>query len=189
MQLETKGYTLQDAYHKIGGMGNIIRIIDYYEGSGEGISHYAKILKEKGYLYNSHNAPHDIEVQEFGSGNTRRATAEKMGISFNVVEKLGVEDGIEAVRNVLPKCYVDEVNCGRLIKALSEYRKEYDFKLGTFKNHPLHNWASNPCDAMRMMAVGINNMGGRPVGMDEETFQELRRQNEGSFDPHNLFPE
>jgi hypothetical protein len=30
MQLETKGYTLQDAYHKIGGMGNIIRIIDYY---------------------------------------------------------------------------------------------------------------------------------------------------------------
>lgn len=165
-----------------------IRVIDYYESSGEGMAHYAKVLKEKGYLYNSHNAPHDIEVQEFGSGNTRRSTAEKMGISFNVVEKLGVEDGIEAVRNTLPKCYFDEENCNRLIKALSEYRKEFDEKLGTFKQRPLHNWASNPCDAMRMMAVGITNMGGVPLGMDKEMYDEIKRQNEGSFDPHNPFP-
>jgi hypothetical protein len=166
-----------------------IRVIDYYESSGEGMAHYAKVLKEKGYLYGSHNAPHDIEVQEFGSGNTRRATAEKMGISFNVIEKLGVEDGIEAVRNILPKCYFDETNCTRLVKALSEYRKEFDEKLGTFKNRPLHNWASNPADSFRMLGIGMGNISGAPIGMDKEEFENLKRQNEGTWDPHNLFPE
>lgn len=165
-----------------------IRVIDYYESSGEGISHYARVLKEKGYLYGSHNAPHDIEVQEFGSGNTRRATAEKMGISFNVIEKLGVEDGIEAVRNILPKCYFDESNCSRLIKALGEYRKEWDDKLGTFKQRPLHNWASNPADSFRMLAIGLGNISGAPIGIDKEQWDEMRKQNEGSFDPHEMFP-
>ena len=165
-----------------------IRIIDYYESSGEGIAHYAKVLRDKGYLYNSHNAPHDIEVQEFGSGNTRRATAEKMGISFNVMEKLPVEDGIEAVRNILPRCYFDAENCDRLVKALGEYRKEWDDKLGVFKNRPLHNWASHPADAMRMLATGIENVIGMPIGMDKEQFEYMRKKNEAPLDRFNVFP-
>jgi len=165
-----------------------IRVIDYYENSGEGMAHYARVLKDKGYLYNSHNAPHDIEVQEFGSGNTRRATAEKMGISFNVVEKLSVEDGIEAVRNILSRCYFDEENCDRLIKALGEYRKEWDDKLGVFKNRPLHNWASHPSDAMRMMATGIGNATGMPIGMDRDDYLAMKKKSEGVMDPFELFP-
>lgn len=165
-----------------------IRVIDYYENSGEGVAHYAKVLKDKGYLYNSHNAPHDIEVRELTTGSTRRETAEKMGISFNVIEKLSIEDGIEAVRNILPKCYFDEENCDRLIKALGEYRKEWDDKLGTFKDKALHNWASHPSDAFRLMAVGIKNVMGMPIGMDKDEWDAIKRKQEEPVDPYELFP-
>ena len=35
-----------------------VRLIDYYENSGEGLPHYAGVLKEKGYVYGEHWAPH-----------------------------------------------------------------------------------------------------------------------------------
>ena len=34
-----------------------IRIIDYYEASGEGLPHYAQVLKERAYTYGDHWAP------------------------------------------------------------------------------------------------------------------------------------
>lgn len=169
-------------------IGYETRIIDYYENSGEGLAHYVKILHDRGYLYRSHNAPHDIEVRELTTGKSRLETAQSLGINFNVVEKLPIEDGIEAVRNLLPKCYFDEENCDRLIKALTEYRKEWDSKLGTFKNHPLHNWASNAADAIRMLAVGIKDILGKPAGMDKDEWELLKRKQEEPVSPFKLFP-
>jgi len=165
-----------------------IRIIDYYENSGEGVAHYIQVLTDRGYLYKTHNAPHDIEVRELTTGVTRKETAEKMGITFNVIDKLSIEDGIEAVRNLLPRCFFDEGNTTELLKALGEYRKEWDDKLGTFKNKPLHNWASHGSDAFRLLGVGYKDTTGMPVGEDSEMWDEMKKQAEEPVDPHNLFP-
>ena len=35
-----------------------VHVIDYYENSGEGIPHYAKVIQEKPYVYGEHWAPH-----------------------------------------------------------------------------------------------------------------------------------
>ena len=56
-----------------------VRLIDYYENSGEGLPFYAGVLKDKGYVYGEHWAPHDIRVRELGTGKRaasrrRRAT-------------------------------------------------------------------------------------------------------------------
>lgn len=51
--------------------GNEIRIIDYYENSGEGLPHYIKVLREKDYVYGDHLAPHDIQVRDFSTGKSR----------------------------------------------------------------------------------------------------------------------
>ena len=40
-----------------------IRLIDYYEASGEGLDHYAKVINNKPYDYSTHIAPHDIKVK------------------------------------------------------------------------------------------------------------------------------
>lgn len=140
-------------------IGNEVRIIDFYENSGEGLSHYAKWLQEKPYVYGKHYAPHDIEVRELGTGKTRKETARTLGIRFEVVPQHEVTDGIEAVRNLLPRCWFDEKKCERGLEALKSYRKEYDEKKKVFNNRPEHDWSSHAADGFRYLAVGFKKRG------------------------------
>lgn len=135
--------------------GAEIRIIDYYEMQGEGLAHYAKVLREKEYVYGEHLAPHDIQVRDFSTGKSRLEAARELGIRFRVVPNLRVDDGIEAVRNTLPKVYFDETKAAHLIEALRQYRKDYDEKRQVFRDRPLHDWTSHPADAMRYLALGV----------------------------------
>ncbi len=61
-------------------IGRELRFIDYYEAAGEGLAHYATVLKGKPYVYGDHYMPHDADVRELGTGTSRRATAEALGI-------------------------------------------------------------------------------------------------------------
>ena len=133
--------------------GPEIRIIDYYEASGVGLNHYAKVLQEKPYVYGTHVAPHDIEVRELGSGKSRKETAASLGIKFEVAPKLSVEDGIEATRNLIPRCWFDIEKCDRGLEALRQYRKDWDEKGNLFRPRPLHDWTSHAADAFRYGAV------------------------------------
>ena len=134
--------------------GHEYRVIDYYENSGEGLVHYVKYLKEKEYVYGSHFAPWDIEVRELTTGKTRIETARELGIRFRTVPQHRVEDGIDAVRNVLPMCYFDQEKCERGIDALCSYRKEWDEQRKVFALRPVHDWASHGADAFRTFAMG-----------------------------------
>lgn len=134
-------------------IGLQIRIIDYYENSGEGLSHYASILKQKPYNYGEHWAPHDIQVRELGTGVSRLETAKGLGINFRVQPMLSVDEGIDAARSILSKCWFDEVKTFRGIQALKNYAKDWDEKNKTFKRHPKHDWSSHGADAFRGLAV------------------------------------
>jgi len=132
---------------------NEVRLIDFYTNSGEGLLHYVKLLRSKEYLYGKHYFPHDVEVRELTSGKTRREALREMGVKAIPVKKISIEDGIEAVRNLLPRCWFDAVNCKHGINALQSYRKEKDDLKKTYKNKPLHDWSSHPADAFRTLAV------------------------------------
>lgn len=135
-------------------IGREIHVIDYYEASGEGLPHYAKVLQEKGYVYATHNAPHDIQVRELGSGKSRLETAAQLGIRFVIVPNIDKADGIDAARALLSRCWFDreKTETGRL--ALVSYRKVWDEKRKTFQAQPYHDWSSNGADAFRYLAVG-----------------------------------
>lgn len=130
-----------------------VRVIDYYEATGEGLPHYAQVLRDRGYTYGSHWAPFDIEVRELGSGRTRLETAKSLGIKFRIVPQVGVEDGIHAARMLFPRCWFDETRCRAGIEALLHYRRDYNTRLNEFKATPVHNWASHGADAFRYLAV------------------------------------
>lgn len=136
-------------------VGNEIRLIDYYEASGVGLDHYAKILKDKPYVYERHLLPHDGDVKELGTGRSRREVLESLGLKTEIVKNLGVDDGINAVRTILPRCWFDAKKCERGIEALRQYRRAYDDKLKAFRARPLHDWTSHASDAMRYLAVGM----------------------------------
>lgn len=135
-------------------VGREIRVIDYYEASGEGFPHYAKKLQEKPYVYSVHHAPHDIEVRELGNGRSRKETAASLGIAFQVVPNLPIDDGIEAARTLLGRCWFDREKCERGLNALASYHKAYDDKLKDWKSYPQHDWSSHAADAFRYLSVG-----------------------------------
>lgn len=136
--------------------GRELHIVDYYECSGEGLPHYAKILQEKNYLYGKHVAPHDIRVRELGTGKSRLEQAAALGVRFIVAPKLRVEDGIEAVRNLLDICWFDAKTTERGVEALDQYRKSYDERNKIFRSTPLHDWTSHAADAFRVLATAHN---------------------------------
>ena len=136
-------------------VGREVRIIDYYENSGEGLAHYANVLKSKPYVYDGHLLPHDAEVKELGTGTSRTEVLQSLGIRATVVPVQRVEDGINAVRLLLPRCWFDSEKCAKGIKALREYQREWVDKLGTWRASPRHDWASHGADAFRYLALGL----------------------------------
>lgn len=137
-------------------VGNEIHLIDYYECSGEGIGWYVKVLQEKPYTYGNHWAPHDIKVHELGTGKSRLEVAAGLGLRFRVVPSIPLQDGIQAARDVLPRCYFDSEACKRGLSALQQYHKEWDDKNKVFLPHPCHDWTSHGADSFRMLAVSYN---------------------------------
>jgi hypothetical protein len=141
--------------------GGEIRFVNYYENSGEAIPHYIKVLKELPYVYGEHYAPHDITVRSLNDGKTRWETAKGLGVKMNVGKRMPIEDGIEAVRNMLPRCYFDAENCARGIEGLRQYRKEWDDARKVFSSTAVKDWTCHPADAFRTMAMGIKEKIGR----------------------------
>jgi hypothetical protein len=136
-------------------VGQEIRVIDYYENSGVGLDHYAKELSSKNYHYMDHILPHDVQVKELGTGKSRLETLHNLGIQdVTIAPKLGIEDGIQAARSMLNRCWFDEEKCNRGIEALRQYRREFDEKNKTWRGRPLHDWTSHGADAWRYLAVG-----------------------------------
>jgi hypothetical protein len=132
------------------------RIIDYYESSGEGFGHYAKVLSEKGYIYARHGMPHDADAHMLTkTATTRRQEAEDCGIRpIDVVKRIPDEmAGIDASRSYLPQVFIDETRCQRLIACLVNYRKDWDEKLGTWKSKARHDEFAHGYKAFETQAV------------------------------------
>ncbi|CAB4182929.1 hypothetical protein UFOVP1090_39 [uncultured Caudovirales phage] len=134
-----------------------VRIIDYYEQSGEGLPHYIKHLKEKDYVYGRHIAPWDIEVREFTNGKSRKETAKSLGFKFETLKQHSVEDRIDNTRTFMQRCWFDQTKCERLIEGLRNYRKEWDEVRKVHKNKPEHDWSSHPADAFGYLAWGFKD--------------------------------
>ncbi len=150
-------------------IGQTVRIIDCYENSKEGLEHYVSVLEQKPYSYGKHIAPHDIAVKEWGSGMTRIEKAKQLGVNFTLASNVSIEDGIESVRSAMDKLWFDQVKALPLLKALENYRQEYDAKRKIYKSHPLHDFSSHFSDAMRYLCVSLPKM---RDGLTPEKLQE-----------------
>jgi hypothetical protein len=136
-------------------VGPEIRLIDYYEASGAGLAHYAKRLAELPYVYDEHLLPPDVAVHELGTGTSRLETLRSLGIRARVLRPSKIADGIEAARNLIPRCWFDAEKCERGLTALRQYRAEYDDRQKMLRPRPLHDWTSHAADAFRYLAVGL----------------------------------
>lgn len=133
-----------------------IHVIDYYAVSGATVSDIAETILDKPYRYGRHQLPHDARAKTLASGGKSiiEQLAAHLGLgSLAIVPDLSVQDGIQAVRTMLPRVWFDAENCRDGIEALRQYQREYDEDKKAFRQSPRHDWCSHPADAFRMLAV------------------------------------
>jgi phage terminase large subunit len=138
-------------------IGREIRIIDYYEASGADLGHYVRELMQRPYLYAGHIVPHDAQAKELGTGKSRLEVLESLQLkNLRIAPMHRVEDGINAVRTIIPRCWFDAKKCARGIDSLKLYRAEFDDKLQALKPRPVHDWTSHAADAFRYLAMTLD---------------------------------
>lgn len=152
-------------------VGREVHVIDYYQSSGAGLDHYVGILNGRGYVYGQHLLPHDAAASELGTGTTRLETLRRLGINGRVLPAAKVDDGINAVRLLIPRCWFDERKCAHGLEALRLYQREWDDKAQDFRARPLHDWTSHAADAFRYLSAGLDATIGARGG-----FKPLPRQ-------------
>lgn len=162
-QIEVKTHTAWDLghtddtaiwwYQVIAGE---IHIVDFFALSGGTIEEFVSKIKEKPYNYGKHYLPHDARARTLASGGKSVIEQMAVGLGINnlaIVPSLTVQDGIQAVRLALPRCWFDAEKCADGIEALRQYQREYDEDKKAYRQTPKHDWTSHPADAMRMLAI------------------------------------
>lgn len=139
-------------------VGKEVRWIDYLETLQIGLPGTIEQVLKKKYTYAKHFAPHDIKHKEVGTGKTRLTTSEALGISFQVVPKIGLDDGIDQARAFLTRLIVDPDTCETGLDFLGQYHYEYDEKRGMFTKNPVHDFTSHCADMIRYAAVICDEM-------------------------------
>lgn len=154
--------------------GLTVRKIDYLSGNRKGLPDWIREVKSRGYNYGKHFAPHDIQVSDYSlTGNQSRwEVARDLGIEFDIVPNLSIQEGIEAGRRLFKRLYVDKTKCADFLDAIPQYTREYDEENKIFKDKPLHDWTSHYADEHRYAALVYNQF------INELNQQQLQRVGE-----------
>jgi hypothetical protein len=142
-------------------VGQEVRLIDYIENSGVGLDWYVRELDKRPWKWGDHALPHDAEARELGTGRSRLETLRSLGLGrAMIVSRQSIEDGINATRMMLPRCFFDADKCARGVSALQNYRRSWNEALRTYSDRPLHDWTSHAADALRYLALAnLRNAG------------------------------
>lgn len=144
--------------------GKYINILHLLHDSGQPLKYYLdkaeQVRRSIGLGWGNHFMPHDVNQahQGYEQVESRLMQARRHGWHFQVTPKVNFEDGIEAIRYVLPKLRIDKNNCQLGIRALREYQREYDEQRCCYKSKPLDNWSTHIVDALRYLAVNYRRL-------------------------------
>jgi hypothetical protein len=139
--------------------GRYIHLLYLLHNTGKGLKFYLdeaeKVRQSFQCEWGNHFMPHDVKQQHQGWEHTesRIMQARKAGWHLQVVPLVNVEDGIEAVRYMLPKVRVDKINCALWARAMREYQRQFNETKQRFDPKPLDNWAIHIADATRYLGV------------------------------------
>lgn len=168
-------------------VGNEVRLLEYYEQSGEGLPYHVSEMKTRPYIYGDHLAPHDIQVRDFSTGVSRWETARNLGITFTPVPRLAKPDQRNAVYSMLNRCYFDEFACEPGLSYLGQYHAKHN-EGGYYSTIPVHDETSNAADAFQLLAVGLPMIENvtppqtraitdfDPLGMDQKSYDDWRHE-------------
>lgn len=136
-------------------VGREIRIIDCDKGEKGTLTERVAYMLAKGYNYGKHYLPHDCTQTERSGTNflTELANAGLPANSLVTVPRTAsVWIGINHAHELFPALSFRSPHCDKGLEALSCYRKRTEGEGALSTEEPVHDWASHPADAFRMMA-------------------------------------
>ena len=167
-------------------IGSEIRFIDYYANTRQGADHYAKICRERPYLYGLIILPHDARVKGYtASQNTEDYFRETLCRNVIIADKISVQAGIDATRRMFSRFTFDEDKCNTRphplipsgLEGLAGYRRAWDETKNDYSGEPVHDAFSHPADSLRTGAVGWQE------GMHFLDTKPVEIKVESEFDP------
>lgn len=129
-----------------------IAIIDYAEAHGQALRYYFDLLDGKGYDYKTVWLPHDARAKSLQTGRSTVEQFLQAKFPIRIAPKLDIQDGVSAVRKILPSCHFS-TKTEEGVEALRAYKRAYDDERKVFSDHPQHDWASNGADAFRYLCL------------------------------------
>lgn len=137
------------------------RFIDFYQNRGFDFTHFLGVLQtkaaERNYIYERMYLPHDAENELLAASKTIAHQARDAGHKVTVVPRIPKKAlGINAVRNVFPRCYFDEANTSDGLNALRRWRFDVDEQTGQWSQEPLHDDNSHAADGFQTFAQSLS---------------------------------
>lgn len=171
-----------------------IRILEYHSSNGQPVAYYTGLIQSKNYHYGTHWLPHDARAKTLASGGKSviEQISNKIPVeSLKIVPSLSLQDGIQAARLALNRCWFDAEKTEDGIECLRQYQREYDEDKKVFRDKPRHDWTSHGADAFRMLAIAWkeeeklpskdDSIRGVTVGNNETTLDEMWRTTPKQF--------
>ena len=169
-----------------------IRVLDHHSSNGQSIPFYTMLLDQKedefGYKYGYHYLPHDARAKTLASGGKSiiEQISAKIDIKhLKIVPNLSLQDGIQATRLALTRCWFDN-RCEEGIECLRQYQREWDDDKKVFRDRPKHDWTSHSADAFRYLSIvwkdedspilKDDRIKGLHVGQTDVTLDEMWKQ-------------
>jgi phage terminase large subunit len=129
-----------------------IRVIRYVEDNHKTYAEFISEFAQYGYRYGTDYIPHDGRAKSAESGRSPQMILEQLGCKVEIVDEIGLENGIKAARMLFPRCYFDKEMAGELVTRLGRYRRRINAETGTATT-PVHDDDSHGADAFRYLAV------------------------------------
>jgi phage terminase large subunit len=150
-----------------------VHIIDCIIDSHRTYASYVQEIKDRGYT-NMGKAwlPHDGKAKSAQTGKSPIELLIALGLDTDHkgVPNIGVNQGIEAARQMFPRTYFDKTRCGDMFNQLRRYARVISPTTGE-AGSPKHDENSHAADAFRYVAVAermlTNNQSMKPLQYDD----------------------
>ncbi len=143
-----------------------IRVIDYIEGDHRTYDSYVNgdpehpefdYLAKKNYRWAKDWLPHDGKAKSPESGRSPEMILGDLGRTVEIVDDIGLENGIKAARLLFPRVYFDREKAGLLFNHLGRYKRRINQSTNQ-PGSPEHNEDSHGADGFRYLGVCADQM-------------------------------
>ncbi len=136
-------------------IGPQVRVLNYYEVSGQPLASHVNWLRDNGYGKAQCILPHDGVKHDMVYDVTYESALKKAGFEVTVIPNQGKGAAlkrIEAGRRLFPNIWFNEATTAGGLEALGAYHERKDEVRGIGLG-PEHDWSSHAADAFGLMCI------------------------------------